>query len=316
MNQQAIETRPRNSPQILEDNSSESEPVAFMIPGVKWTGDQCQDVTEWLLARDFQDSLDLEQFVKAFPGFEAEKDVKSNLRIFLERNVKGFVPSKDSFLSWFVRFGKALWFPGNRPACFDRKGFDWKEADISEAAVFIFHLPTLHSLAARRLWREAWSIESRSDAISDFFVYSFEKRIRTFDPEFGPFESWFISIFMRHIAGWGLRNANRRARLREVTYNPEFLPHVAGDVESGEWQTEMEREWRLDLFRNAITKLNEPDRELVTKRIVLEMSHEAIALEFGISTSACRKRFQRATEELKRLILEEVQKEKDHGTRA
>jgi len=145
------------------------------------------------------------------------------------------------------------------------------------------HARMVLACAARRLG----DAELAADVTSEVFAAALAGSDR-FDPARGPARSWLFGILANQV-GTALRSrrADSRAR-RRLGMEPILL---ADDQRL--WIERLALEQDATLVRQLLAELPERERSLLEQRVVDGRDYGQLALEFGVSEPALRKRVSR-----------------------
>lgn len=160
----------------------------------------------------------------------------------------------------------------------------------------------VHRLAAQIIGRLG-SPEDVEEAAGDAFATAW-KQAAEFDPDRTSLKAWLLML-TKYTA------LERRRRLQRQRYRPDGEPRVMPleaipePVEPSTPEEQLLQADRQLLVREAMAKLPDADRELLTRRYYFEEPIEELARELGLSRSGIDNRLWRARMALKSLLHKE-----------
>lgn len=152
--------------------------------------------------------------------------------------------------------------------------------------LFARHIPALRRWASGRLPRYARDLADTHDLVQETVLQVF-KRVETFEPRGdGALQAYLRQALMNRI-----RNEFRRARRRGPSEElDEYAPSdVTSPIDAAI------RHEQLDRYQAALSRLSEPERDLIVARVELGLTYEEAAVMLGKSSwDAARKATARA----------------------
>lgn len=138
--------------------------------------------------------------------------------------------------------------------------------------LFARHIPVLRRWAAGRLPRCARDLADTHDLVQETVLQTF-KRIETFEPRGeGALQAYLRQALMNRIRN-ELRRAGRRASAADLY--EEIPSEDTSPIEAAIRQQQIEN------YEAALSRLSEPERELIVARVELGLTYEEMAVALG-----------------------------------
>lgn len=147
-------------------------------------------------------------------------------------------------------------------------------------------------------FRTAWICSGGADDAEDAAQEAFMKAFAAL-PRFradAPFRPWLLTIVANEA-----RNRRRSANRREALALRSPDAGVAGQGETSPEVAVLARERRSELL-NALNRLPEADREVISYRYLLELSEVETAAVLGVPVGTAKSRLHRALSRLRELM--------------
>lgn len=179
----------------------------------------------------------------------------------------------------------------------EREGVLIERARHGDVSAFESLVRAHQAIAFRTAWIASGGADDAEDAAQEGFMKAFAALPR-FRPD-APFRPWLLTIVANEARN-RRRSANRRAALalrapEAVAGAPAFEPSPEAAILATERRTAL---------LEALGRLSDADREVISYRYLLELSEAEAAAALGIPVGTAKSRLSRALDRLRVLLSE------------
>jgi RNA polymerase sigma-70 factor, ECF subfamily len=175
--------------------------------------------------------------------------------------------------------------------------------------LFNRHRGRLHRAIAMRMDRRVTARVDASDILQETYMEAFRRLPRYLEQEGMPFYFWLywiarekvIGLHRRHL-GAGKRTVQHEVPLLPVDSSAQFVSGLIGRLPSP--SQELAKTELAEQLRLALGRLDDSDRDLILWRHFEQLSAREMALLLDITEAAANKRYIRAVEKLRKLLID------------
>ncbi|MFI7614794.1 RNA polymerase sigma factor [Nonomuraea terrae] len=158
------------------------------------------------------------------------------------------------------------------------------------AAIFDAHFAEIHRYVASRL-----GLSAAEDVVADTFLTAFRNRSR-YDAARGGVRTWLYRI------ATNLISMQRRAEMRALRAMGRQSPDLAVEGPENRVVTSVTAQGLQPAIAEAITSLNDGDRDVLLLVALAELSHEEVAAALGIPYGTVGSRLNRARKKVREAL--------------
>ena len=175
--------------------------------------------------------------------------------------------------------------------------------------LFKRHRVRLRNAIAMRMDRRVSARVDASDILQETYMEAFRRLPKYLEQEGMPFYLWLhwiarekvIALHRRHL-GAGKRAVQQEVPLMPVDSSAEFVSGLIGRLPSP--SQELAKAELAERLRLALGQLDDDDRDLILWRHFEQLSARDMALLLDITEASASKRYIRAVEKLRKLLLD------------